>query len=203
MSGSRHHGFDPYQFAHHLLESCLDGVDRIRNSSSLRGVVHRAIRSVEKQQSIFGSATLCLLSIERSSSSLRSLSIGDSAFLLIRNQQLILRSHPQYHRSSAPFQLSSFPPQHLLTSSRTRLYQDRSLSLPGRCSLERFFRPSDGEYLEGHLELGDLLLIASDGLFDNLYEDLILQIIQTHLVRSLGSGVDQSFSLSSRMINSQ
>lgn len=44
------------------------------------------------------------------------------------------------------------------------------------------FRPSDGHYYEGHLQSEDLILIASDGLFDNLYEDFILQIIQNHLV---------------------
>lgn len=44
------------------------------------------------------------------------------------------------------------------------------------------FRPSDGEYSELHLQLGDLLLVASDGLFDNLYEDFIVQILNNHLV---------------------
>ena len=47
------------------------------------------------------------------------------------------------------------------------------------------FRPSDGEYVEHSLEIGDLLLIASDGLFDNLYEDFIVQIINNHLVSFL------------------
>ncbi len=45
-----------------------------------------------------------------------------------------------------------------------------------------FFRSSDGEYLEDHLKIGDLLLIASDGLFHNLYGDLIVQILNNHLV---------------------
>ncbi len=43
-------------------------------------------------------------------------------------------------------------------------------------------RPSDGEYIEEKLEKGDLLLIASDGLFDNLYEDFIVEILNNHLV---------------------
>lgn len=190
VSGTRHHGFDPYQFAHHLIECCLEEHQRetIRNSSSLRGVVHRAIRSLEKRDEIFGSATLCLMAIERSSSSLRSLNIGDSGFMLIRNHQLIRRSHPRYHRGSAPLQLATFPRTHLFNKNnnnhKTRFYQDRSL-LNNEASVKRHFsfRPSDGEYLQEDLQLGDLLLLASDGLFDNLYEDSILQIIQNHLVR--------------------
>ena len=124
MSGNRHHGLDPYQFAHQLILSCLEETDEITGSSSMRGLVHRAIRSVEKH-SIFGSATLCLLSIDKHSSSLRSLNIGDSGFMLIRDHKLLIRSHPQYHRGSSPFQLSSFPTTQLLSSNLTRLYHDK------------------------------------------------------------------------------
>ncbi|CAF3248420.1 unnamed protein product [Rotaria socialis] len=165
VSGNRHHGLDPYKFAHTLISSCLEETDRIIGSSSMRGLVHRAIRCVEKR-SIFGSATLCLLSIDKHSSYLRSLNIGDSGFMLIRQNKLIIRSHPQYHRGSSPFQLSSLPTTQSFTSNTTRLYHDK---------------PSDGEYIEHNLEIGDLLLIASDGLFDNLYEDFIVQIINNHL----------------------
>lgn len=165
VSGNRHHGLDPYKFAHTLISSCLEETDRVVGSSSMRGLVHRAIRCVEKR-SIFGSATLCLLSIDKHSSYLRSLNIGDSGFMLIRQNKLIVRSHPQYHRGSSPFQLSSLPSTQVFASNTTRLYHDK---------------PSDGEYIEHQLEIGDLLLIASDGLFDNLYEDFIVQIINSHL----------------------
>lgn len=165
VSGNRHHGLDPYKFAHELINSCIEETDIIHGLSSMRGLVHRAIRSVEKR-SIFGSATLCLLSIDKYSSCLRSLNIGDSGFMLIRNKQLLLRSYPQYHRGSSPFQLSSFPHSHLFSSNLTRLYHDK---------------PSDGQYFEQKLQIGDLLLIASDGLFDNLYEDFIVQILNNHL----------------------
>lgn len=166
VSGNRHHGFDPYEFAHTLILSCLKASDRVMNPSSMRGLIHRAIRSVE-QQEVFGSATLCLLSIEKKSSCLRSINIGDSGFMLIRQNRLVMRSNPQYHRGSSPFQLSFFPKDDLFSANLTRLYHDK---------------PSDGEYSELHLQLGDLLLVASDGLFDNLYEDFIVQILNNHLV---------------------
>lgn len=79
----------------------------------MRDLVHHAIRSVEKR-SIFESATLCLLSMDKSSSCLRSLNVGDSGFMLIRNKPLLLCSFPQYDRGSSPFQLSSFPRTHSL-----------------------------------------------------------------------------------------
>jgi protein phosphatase PTC7 len=147
----------------------------------MRGLVHRAIRSVEKR-SIFGSATLCLLSIDKRCSYLRSLNIGDSGFMLIRKNKLIIRSHPQYHRGSSPFQLSSLPTTQSFYSNSTRLYHDKYVFFSFSFINNSIFRPSDGEYIEHRLEIGDLLLIASDGLFDNLYEDLIVQIINNHLV---------------------
>ncbi len=127
VSGNRHIGLDPYEFAHTLIKSCLEETDLINGSSSMRGLVHRAIRSVEKR-SIFGSATLCLLSIDKNTSYLRSLNIGDSGFMLIRKNKLIIRSHPQYHRGSSPFQLSSFPTTQIFTSNLTRLYHDKYVS---------------------------------------------------------------------------
>lgn len=106
----------------------MEETDRIIGSSSMRGLVHRAIRCVEKR-SIFGSATLCLLSIDKHSSYLRSLNIGDSGFMLIRQNKLIIRSHPQYHRGSSPFQLSSLPTTQSFQSNTTRLYHDKYVIL--------------------------------------------------------------------------
>lgn len=65
----------------------------------MRGLIHCARRSVQKR-SIYGSATLCLLSIDEPCLYLRSLNIGDSEFKLIRKNKLIVYRHPQYHRGS-------------------------------------------------------------------------------------------------------
>lgn len=167
VSGNRQHGIDPYEFSHQLINECCfySTEDRIHNSSSMRGLIHRSLRSIETK-SIYGSATLCLISIDKSSHRFRSFNLGDSGFMLIRSNHLIYRSIPQYHRGSSPFQLSSFPKNDFIHLNKTRLYNDK---------------PSDGHYYEGQLQFGDLILIASDGLFDNLYEDFILQIIQNHL----------------------
>jgi protein phosphatase PTC7 len=166
---------------HELISSCAKETDRIFGSSSMRGRIHRAIASVEKRK-IFGSSTLYLLSIDKHSSFLRSTNIGDSGFMLIRNEHLIQRSHPQYHRGSSPFQLSSFPTTH---SNPSRLYHDKYVPhfhpSPSIC-LFSLSRASDGEYIEDQLQIGDLLLVASDGLFDNLYEDFLIQIINNHLI---------------------
>jgi hypothetical protein len=90
----------------------------------MRGLIHRAIGSIE-ECSIFGSATLCLLSINKRCSYLRSLNIGDNGFMLIRQNKLIIRSHSQSHFGSSSFQLSSFSTTQSFTSDSTRLYHDK------------------------------------------------------------------------------
>jgi len=104
--------------------SCLEERDRINESSSMRGLIHRAIRSIEKG-SIFGSALLCLLSIDKRCSYLRSFNIGDSSFILFRQDKLIIRSNSQSHFGSSSFQLLSFPTAQSFTSNSTRLYHDK------------------------------------------------------------------------------
>ena len=47
VSGCRQHGFDPYEFAHELIDQCCfySDEDRIHNGSSMRGLIHRSLRS--------------------------------------------------------------------------------------------------------------------------------------------------------------
>ncbi|CAF1105350.1 unnamed protein product [Rotaria sordida] len=82
ISRNRHHGLDPYLFAHTLILSCLEQNERIQGSSSMHSLVHRAL-GCAKKVSVFHS------------------------FMLIRQNNLNICSHPQYHCDSSPFQLSS------------------------------------------------------------------------------------------------
>lgn len=63
-------------------------------------------------------------------------------------------------------------------------------------------RPSDGEYFEERLQIGDIILIASDGLFDNLYEDFIVQIVNNHhLVSLIDISIERIFILNEKRMN--
>jgi hypothetical protein len=69
----------------------------------MRGLVHRATRPVEKR-SIYSSATIRSLFIDKRYSYLRLFNIGDSGFMLIRQKNLIVRSHLRYRCGASPFQ---------------------------------------------------------------------------------------------------
>jgi len=165
-----------------------------------------------QEQKIYGSSTVCLLSLrfmdddefddivgedEDESSSLpgrfralnrSSLSttrcvmstcnLGDSGYMIIRNKQVIYKSQSQSHRFNAPYQIGCTPPE-LLDHD---LYRDSA---------------EDSVSMTHRLEAGDFLLISSDGLFDNLYEDEIALLVDKHI--SERSSRSSPSSLSSMM----
>ncbi|EFC40025.1 predicted protein [Naegleria gruberi] len=87
----------------------------------------------------------------------KSLNIGDSGFVIIRNGGIIYRSKPQQHRFNAPYQLTICPPER-----------------NGTCIQNE---PKDGDLVEHQLADGDIIVMGTDGLFDNLFDWQILQII--------------------------
>jgi protein phosphatase PTC7 len=88
--------------------------------------------------------------------------LGDSGYMLIRNKQVIFKSSAQSHRYNAPYQLGCTPPELL----EHDLYRDR---------------PEDSVCQTHRIKSGDFLIVSSDGLFDNLYEDEIAMIITNHI----------------------
>lgn len=83
--------------------------------------------------------------------------IGDSGFIVVRKGQIIHRSEEQQHYFNTPFQLSLPPPgQNVLSDS-----------------------PDSAETLSFPVENGDVILAATDGVFDNVPTDLLLDILKT------------------------
>ncbi|CAF0822932.1 unnamed protein product [Didymodactylos carnosus] len=165
VSGNRSCGLNPFLFSQALLRECqlLVEYEGQRMASNLKGLTYRALKRVESK-SIYGSSTLCLLSLNKKAFKLDTMNLGDSGFVVIRESTIVYKSQPQYHKSRSPYQLCTTPPN--FNMNEKRLYNDKpNLSVVGSFTLEP----------------NDLILLATDGLFDNLYEDFILQIINKHL----------------------
>ncbi|KAF2360359.1 PPM-type phosphatase domain [Trinorchestia longiramus] len=87
-----------------------------------------------------------------------SANIGHSGYLVVRGGHVVHRSQEQQHYFNTPFQLSMPPPGtsgHVLSDS-----------------------PASADSREFEVEAGDLLLVATDGVFDNLPVPCILQLLQ-------------------------
>lgn len=122
----------------------------------------------------FGSSTACIVSVSKAEGRLDAANLGDSGFILVRKgtatadsggEQIILRSVSQQHRFNAPYQATLTPEGNVMDTTA-------SAALQG-CALQP----------------GDLLVLATDGLWDNLFEEDILSIIRDH--RLLPGGAEQ------------
>lgn len=100
-----------------------------------------------KSHHITGSSTACCVTL--SGNILRAANLGDSGFLIVRNGSLLYRQKEQQHSFNCPYQLG--------TNS-----QDK---------------PSDSDLYELEVEHGDVIVVGTDGVFDNVFTDDLVAIV--------------------------
>ena len=104
-----------------------------------------------------GSSTFVMALIDQDSPHLRTLNLGDSAVWILRkdhqgNQKPIFKSEARQHRFNAPFQ----------TGTGKKL-------------------PYMSEVYHHTVADGDLIVMGSDGVFDNMYESHILKCLKSSI----------------------
>jgi len=119
--------------------------------------LEKALDDSLAQISTLGSCTACLLSIDRCTASLRALNVGDSGFRIFRRDggsparlRLELASRSQQHYFNCPLQL-------------------------GGGSADR---PRDGDSYTHTVRPGDIVVMATDGVFDNLFEKEMMTLLE-------------------------
>lgn len=106
----------------------------------------------QSRTKILGAATACVALLDRSI--LRVAHVGDSGARVLRDGKLFGTTTVQQHMFNCPFQLSH---EDLVETTDTA--------------------EDDAEYIEWRLERGDTVILASDGLFDNLFDADIMSIV--------------------------
>jgi len=110
-----------------------------------------------------GSSTACIISID--GNTLHSSNLGDSGFRIFRRGEIALVSKSQQHKFNTPYQLGS----------------------------ESDDTPNHANEVEFTLRDGDIIVIGTDGLFDNLYdgdiEKIIKQFSEYSSTEDLASGI--------------
>lgn len=99
-----------------------------------------------------GSSTCCLVFLDPEAGTAKTLNLGDSGCIIIRGNlpgEVVFRSEIQQHEHNFPYQL-------------------------GPMSSDR---PSDAKIEETPLARGDWVVVATDGVWDNLHEKQILTIL--------------------------
>eukprot|EP00658_Telonema_sp_P-2_P024511 TRINITY_DN19853_c0_g1_i1.p1 TRINITY_DN19853_c0_g1~~TRINITY_DN19853_c0_g1_i1.p1 ORF type:complete len:308 (+),score=66.35 TRINITY_DN19853_c0_g1_i1:285-1208(+) len=112
-----------------------------------------AYKSVQKQK-IVGSTTVTLISLDEGDSVLHTLNLGDSGFLVLRSDKsgqwdIVAQSAEQQHYFNCPFQLGT------------------------GCD----DTPDHANCEELQVQPGDLVVLATDGVFDNIFTHKIVEIV--------------------------
>jgi len=100
----------------------------------------------EHSADIQGSATCCIVLLD--GFCLRTANLGDSGFMVIRGTDIVFRSKEQQHSFNFPYQLGT-----------------------GSADL-----PSHAVSVTVNIQPGDLVIVGTDGLWDNLYDDEIVEL---------------------------
>ncbi|KAH8262093.1 hypothetical protein KR038_004083, partial [Drosophila bunnanda] len=159
VGGWRAYGIDPGEFSDFLMRSCSRlATYRNYNPRRLDLLLKRAyLDLLEQKCPVLGSATVCLLSLDRQDSMIYTLNIGDSGFLAIRSGRILCRSQEQQHQFNTPYQLASPPP-----------FLDGQFLIDSPDCADR----------QGFVTCpGDVLLVATDGVYDNIPLRLIVKVL--------------------------
>nr|CAH8839561.1 unnamed protein product [Trichobilharzia regenti] len=160
VGGWRSYGVDPGRFSRAVMKNC----ERLVNSGrfmpdKLEFLIAQCYEDVlNSKELILGSATLCIISLQRNEHRVYGASLGDSGYLVIREGTVIHRSVHQKHSFNTPFQLACLPIVH---------------SRQFHCDL-----PNQAVQTSVEVKPGDIIIVGTDGLFDNLTEPMILQEVK-------------------------
>ncbi|XP_020273988.1 probable protein phosphatase 2C 1 isoform X2 [Asparagus officinalis] len=131
------------------VDPALFSQELMANASGLVTDEEILLRKAHAATSSMGSATVIIAMLEKNGT-LKIASVGDCGLRVLRNGQVIFSTQPQEHYFDCPYQLSS--------EIIGQTYRDAMV-----CSLE--------------LIEGDTIVMGSDGLFDNVFDQEIVSII--------------------------
>lgn len=172
VGGWVHYGVDPslisrklMQFAQsYVLKQQEQGGIKDNNSKSTNYALrvlqyaYENVTNTELSKIRAGSTTACIIYVTNSGK-LHSANLGDSGYMVVRDDEVIYRSKELQHRFNAPYQIGVCPSER-----------------EGDCILNT---PKDAELNKLQLKNGDMIILGTDGLFDNLFDQQIVELVKT------------------------
>lgn len=134
-------------------------------------LLQRAYKSLLDDDNVKAGSTTALVALARADGKLDVANLGDSGFVQFRLNAIHAYLSPQTHNFNTPYQLTLLP--------------DRKNPLDpygwGQCI---FNYPDDADISQHQLQHGDVLVFATDGLWDNLFHTEILKIVSNTMICS-------------------
>lgn len=187
VGGWSDHGVDPADFSHglcsYMAETALSwsGDERLSPKQLLEIGYEKTISDPTIRA---GGSTACV-AITEGDGRMRIANLGDSGFLQLRLGSVHHYSNPQTHAFNTPYQMSLTPPEIL---AQAMVFGGLPLN----------DRPDRADLVDQMLRHGDVLVLATDGVWDNLNSQDILHIVSKHM-RSTGAWLrspDQGLTIS-------
>lgn len=150
VGGWANKGIDSGIYARELMMNSVMAVHNQHRTSS--GTINpRKVLdgAFSNTKNIQGSSTACVLTLNKDV--LHSANVGDSGFMLFRNKKFLFKSSTQQHKFNCPFQLGN---------------------------AARSDRPSSAREMKVRVIPGDLIVLGTDGLLDNMFGREIEQVLE-------------------------
>ncbi|KAG5684527.1 hypothetical protein PVAND_013755 [Polypedilum vanderplanki] len=160
VGGWTRYGIDAGEFSSFLMRTCERLVQNNNfNPNQPVNLLSSSYKELlDHKKPILGSSTACVLILNRETGLLHTANIGDSGFMVVRHGEIVHRSEEQQHYFNTPFQLSLPPP-----GNANRVLSDS---------------PESADTYSFPVKDGDVILVATDGVFDNVPKDLLLETLK-------------------------
>jgi protein phosphatase PTC7 len=167
-------GVDPADFAHGFCDYMAHAAYTYRGDSdnppfNARSLMQRGYDDICKDDSVRAGGSTACVAIAKADGNLDVANLGDSGFVQLRLNAIHNYSEPQTHAFNTPYQLSIVPEKVLAQAAAF-----------GGTQLCDF--PKDANVSQHSLRHGDVLVFASDGVWDNLSSQDLLRIVSRLMV---------------------
>lgn len=155
VGGWANQGVNPKDFADDLMAFTLDDIISGEKDPTI------ALNTSYKQVEQIGSCT-AVVGIMNDNGTFNAINIGDSGFMVVRDEKIMFRTEEQQHGFNFPFQLGK-------VQGKGGEYYPHGQD-----------RPHHGETYQIKLKEGDIIIFGSDGLFDNMWDNDILDLVNAN-----------------------
>lgn len=174
VGGWQNHGINPAYFSRTLMRHTAELSKISTIGTDPKTILYEAFMGLieeSKDESIisrekpYGSSTACIVMINKTTGKLRFGNLGDSGFMILSRKKngkykIKYKSEAQQHRFNVPYQLTLYPEAEISFKDDTP-YTATDVSLN----------------LKLKLKVGDVILVMTDGILDNLFNAELEEII--------------------------
>jgi protein phosphatase PTC7 len=167
-------GVDPADFSHGFCDYMAHAAythkpEEWKVPLGARSLMQRGYEDICNDETVPAGGSTACVAIARESGNLEVANLGDSGFVQLRLNAVHTYSEPQTHAFNTPYQLSIVPKKVL---ARQAAFGGTQL-----CDF-----PKDANASQHSLRHGDVLVFASDGVWDNLSRHDILKIVSKLMI---------------------